>query len=133
VGGQQLSQRDLEGFARRLLPYLRSRGVESSWLKATTPGELWELLGDLPNYAYRKGWRRVEKFTAETGVPWDETHRADRVYLQTEGYVFSRRSLSELPIDNRAWDVYFFGGNTGAWFLLRMWVHYLKHATWLEE
>jgi hypothetical protein len=133
VRGQYVSQHDLEVFAQRLLPYLRSRGVDASWFKRTTVTELWDLLGDLPTYAYRKGWSRIEKFTAETLTPWDQTYRADRAYLQTEGYVLGRRSFANLPIDNRAWDAYFFGGNTGAWFLLRMWVHYLKHATWLEE
>jgi len=131
--GQWVGQHDLDSFAKRLIPYLRNRGVDVSWFKRTTVGELWDLLSDLPNYAHRKGWRQTEKYTAETNVPWSETYREDRMYLRIEGYVFGRRDLANLPIDPKAWDHSFFGGDDGAWFLLRMWIHYLKHATWLEE
>jgi hypothetical protein len=126
--GQRVGFRDLENFARQLLQYARSNGVDTSWFKRDTVGALWELLEELPRYAFSKRWRNVEMFTAESGTPWDETHRADRIYLRTEGYAFDRRSLAALPIDREAWDYSFFRGNAGAWFLLRAWVHYLKHA-----
>ena len=134
MGGQQLSQRDLEDFARRLLQYAQGRqDVDISWFTRTTVGDLWELLGDLPPYAFRKGWGKIEKFTAKSLTPWDETYRAGKAYLQVEGYVFGRQSIANLPTDNRKWDGYFFGGNHGAWLLLQAWAHYLRHSTWLQE
>jgi hypothetical protein len=93
--GQRVGFRDLENFARQLLQYARSNGVDTSWFKRDTVGALWELLEELPRYAFSKRWRNVEMFTAESGTPWDYS---------------------------------FFRGNAGAWFLLRAWVHYLKHA-----
>ncbi len=128
----RVGQRDLEDFARKLLPYLRSRRVDTSWFTRSTVSDLWELLGsDLPRYAHAKRWHCIEMFTAETAVPWDETYQTDKAYLRIEGYVFSRGSLAQLPTDPEAWDNRFFG-DVGTWFLLRMWVYYLKHARWLE-
>lgn len=130
----RVSQRDLETFARRLLPYLRGKSIDTSWFTRSTVSDLWELLGcDLPRYAHAKRWHRIEMFTAETARPWEETYQADKAYLRTEGYVFNRSSIAGLPIDPEAWDAHFFGGNHGMWFLLRMWVYYLKHARWLED